>query len=66
MKNQETIDTINRLINNNLIDLYNSKKNYIENHNTRSGDNYHWIKGQYEVMGDIITLLDNTIKALEG
>jgi len=54
------------LIDNNLIDLYNSKKRFIENHETRSGDNYHWIKGQEEVMGDIITLMENTIIGLNS
>jgi len=65
-KRQHTIDTLQSLIDNNLIDLYNSKKRFIENHETRSGDNYHLIKGQYEVMGDIITLMENTIIGLNS
>ena len=62
-KEKYLIDTLKRLIENNLWDLYQSKLEYVMNHETKSGDNYHWIKGQQEVMGDTITLLENVISS---
>tara|TARA_Y100000591_G_C21234311_1_gene406027 strand:- start:56 stop:286 length:231 start_codon:yes stop_codon:yes gene_type:complete len=61
-KQKYLVDTLRRLIKNNLWDLYQSKMEYVVNHETKSGENYHWIKGQQEVMGDIITLLENVIE----